>query len=220
MYLALPCTSWYEINEMTLFIQPNGKERFYQAARIGVLPSATSQILSFLTPLSATSVLCLAAVWKICACAQSCPSLCDPVGYSLLSSSIHAIFFWQGSWSGLPFPPPRDFPYPGIKLVSPLSPALAGRFFTTVPLENYCLWKPAISVMLEQKRNWDILVIMYFFLNRVLLCSGIPWEPIIMGVLIIYLDRNGFQTSLDDSFTLIILRCDLLIQASMQKMWS
>ena len=39
-----------------------------------------------------------------------------------------------------------------------------------------------------------------------------------MGVLIIYLDRNGFQTSLDDSFTLIILRCDLLIQASMQKM--
>ena len=92
MYLALPCTSWYEINEMTLFIQPNGKERFYQAARIGVLPSATSQILSFLTPLSATSVLCLAAVWKICACAQSCPSLCDPVGYSLLSSSIHAIF--------------------------------------------------------------------------------------------------------------------------------
>ena len=58
------------------------------------------------------------------------------------------------------------------------------------------------------------------FLNRVLLCSGVPWEPIIMGVLIIYLDRNGFQTSLDDSFTLIILRCDLLIQAPMQKMWS
>ena len=33
-------------------------------------------------------------------------------------------------WSGLPFPPPGDLPDPGIKLVSP---ALAGRFFTTEP---------------------------------------------------------------------------------------
>ena len=30
-------------------------------------------------------------------------------------------------WSGLPFPPPGDLPNPGIK---PVSPALAGRFFT------------------------------------------------------------------------------------------
>ena len=31
-------------------------------------------------------------------------------------------------WSGLPFPTPGDFPDPGIE---PLSPVLAGRFFTT-----------------------------------------------------------------------------------------
>ena len=31
-------------------------------------------------------------------------------------------------WSGLPFPSPGDFPNPGIE---PMSPALAGRFFTT-----------------------------------------------------------------------------------------
>jgi len=30
----------------------------------------------------------------------------------------------------LPFPPPEDLPDPGIK---PMSPALAGRFFTTEP---------------------------------------------------------------------------------------
>ena len=30
---------------------------------------------------------------------------------------------------GLPFPPPGDLPNPGIKLVSPASPALAGGFF-------------------------------------------------------------------------------------------
>jgi len=32
--------------------------------------------------------------------------------------------------SGLPFPPPRDLPYPGIELASP---ALAGGFFITEP---------------------------------------------------------------------------------------
>ena len=35
--------------------------------------------------------------------------------------------------SGLPFPPPEDLPHPGIKLVSPTSLALIGRFSTTEP---------------------------------------------------------------------------------------
>ena len=36
-------------------------------------------------------------------------------------------FSKQDYWSGLPFPPPGDFPDSGIK---PMSPILAGRFFT------------------------------------------------------------------------------------------
>jgi len=36
-------------------------------------------------------------------------------------------------WSGLPFSPPEDLPDPGIEPTSLASPALAGRFFTTVP---------------------------------------------------------------------------------------
>ena len=39
----------------------------------------------------------------------------------------------QAYWSGLPFPTPGDFPNPGIEPVSLASPALAGRFFTSVP---------------------------------------------------------------------------------------
>ena len=31
----------------------------------------------------------------------------------------------------MPFPPPGDLPNPGIEPMSPMSPALAGRFFTT-----------------------------------------------------------------------------------------
>ena len=37
----------------------------------------------------------------------------------------------QKNWNGLPFPSPEDFSNPGIKPMSPVSPALAGEFFTT-----------------------------------------------------------------------------------------
>ena len=39
----------------------------------------------------------------------------------------------QEYWNGLAFPPPGDLPYRGIKLRSPVAPALTGRFFTTEP---------------------------------------------------------------------------------------
>ena len=39
-------------------------------------------------------------------------------------------FSRQESWSGLPCTPPGDLPDPGTKPESPVSPALAGRFFT------------------------------------------------------------------------------------------
>ena len=40
-------------------------------------------------------------------------------------------FSRQKHWNRLPFPSPEDFPNPGIELVSLMSPALAGVFFTT-----------------------------------------------------------------------------------------
>jgi len=48
---------------------------------------------------------------------------CSPSG-----SSVHEISQAKEYWSWLPFPSPRDLPKPGIE---PVSPALAGRFFTT-----------------------------------------------------------------------------------------
>ena len=39
-------------------------------------------------------------------------------------------FLRQEYWSGLPFPSPGDLPNPEMELISP---ALAGRFFTTEP---------------------------------------------------------------------------------------
>ena len=39
----------------------------------------------------------------------------------------------QEYWNGLPFPSRGDHPDPGIQSPSPVSPALAGGFFTIVP---------------------------------------------------------------------------------------
>ena len=60
---------------------------------------------------------------------QSCPTLCDPMDYSPPDSSVHEtiqarILEWFAISS------PGDLPNPGMEL---LSPALAGRFFTTEP---------------------------------------------------------------------------------------
>ena len=45
-------------------------------------------------------------------------------------------FSRQEFWNGLGFPPPRNFPHPGIEPKSLESPALVGGFFITVLLAN------------------------------------------------------------------------------------
>ena len=42
-------------------------------------------------------------------------------------------FSRQEYWGGLPFPSPRGLPDPRIEPTTPVSPALTGEFFTTVP---------------------------------------------------------------------------------------
>ena len=46
-------------------------------------------------------------------------------------ASVSMGFSRQEYWSGLPCPPPGDLPDPGLEPVSPSSPAMAGRLFTT-----------------------------------------------------------------------------------------
>ena len=70
---------------------------------------------------------------------QSCPALCDPVDHSPPGSSVHGILH------GLPCPPPRDLPDPGIKPASLMSPALAGVFFTTRATHIYGKLKGIIA---------------------------------------------------------------------------
>ena len=54
---------------------------------------------------------------------------CNPMDHQ---APLSMWFFRQEYWSGLPFPTPGALPNPGIE---PTSPALPGRFFTTVPAQ-------------------------------------------------------------------------------------
>ena len=49
-----------------------------------------------------------------------------------LQAPLSMEFSRQEYWSQLPFPIPGELPYSGIELQSLWSPALTGRFFTTV----------------------------------------------------------------------------------------
>ena len=56
----------------------------------------------------------------------------------------------QEYWSGFPFPTPGDLPDPAIKLMSPVSPALAGGFFTTEPTrEAMSILYPILYTFIE-----------------------------------------------------------------------
>ena len=66
----------------------------------------------------------------VCVCAQSYPTLLSSWTVAR-QASLSMGLYWQEYWSGLSFPPPGDLSNSEIKPVSPVSTALAGRFFTT-----------------------------------------------------------------------------------------
>ena len=66
----------------------------------------------------------------MCVYAQSCLTLYNLMDCSR-QASLSVEISRQESWSGLPFPSPRDLPDPGTKLKSLASPTLASVFFTT-----------------------------------------------------------------------------------------
>ena len=60
----------------------------------------------------------------------------------------------QECWSGFPCPPPGDPFNPGIEPLSPMSPALAGEFFTAEPLR-----KPFVRNRLDKR--WHLQLQMH-----------------------------------------------------------
>ena len=72
----------------------------------------------------------------------------------------------QEYWNGFPFPSPEDLPNPGIKSKSPVSPTLAGRFFTPAPGKS----------TLKDKETKQITFFEHSHLNSIL-CSCVWTLP-------------------------------------------
>ena len=70
---------------------------------------------------------------RVCVCLLSCVQLFATPWTVACQASLSKEFSRQEYWSGLPFPSPGDLPDSVIKLVSPVSTALAGRLSTTEP---------------------------------------------------------------------------------------
>ena len=68
----------------------------------------------------------------VCVCMLSRVWLFATLWTVVPQASLFKSFSRQEYWSGLPCPPPGELPDSGIEPASPASPALAGRFFTTV----------------------------------------------------------------------------------------
>ena len=67
--------------------------------------------------------------------------------WTVACSSVHVISQTQEYWSGLPFPSPGDLPYPNIE---PMSPALAGGFFTIEPPGKPFIFLVTLKVSVAQ----------------------------------------------------------------------
>ena len=82
----------------------------------------------------------------VCFITQSCSTLYDSQTV-VCQAPLSMGFFKQEYWTGLPFPPPGDLPKPGIETTSPVSPALAGRFFTC--------WAISEKKYYQEMRGWE-----------------------------------------------------------------
>ena len=72
---------------------------------------------------------CHFSAWWWFSCSVVSDSFVTP-WTAALQAPLSMEFTRQEYWSGLPFPSPGNLPDPGIE---PVSPALAGRFFTAEP---------------------------------------------------------------------------------------
>ena len=86
---------------------------------------------------------------------QSCPTFCDPKTI-VHQPPLSMRFSRQEYWSGLLCPHPGDLPNPGIKLTSPVSPALQG---DSLPLSHlrspvYKYMLIYIYIYIYRRRQW------------------------------------------------------------------
>ena len=85
----------------------------------------------------------------------------------------------QEYWSGLPFPSPGNLPNPGIK---PMSPALAGRFFTSSATSLGFITMLTIHMVNYDRRTEELYAVLQFPVQWLLYGSHrVFWGPYLVS---------------------------------------
>ena len=102
------------------------KQKLYQNS-LTAIPEKRNRACFILNNMGFNSMCLKGSKYKLShfSCVQFCSTLWTAGHQVPLSMG----FSGQEYWSGLPCSPPRNLPDPGIKPVSIMSPASAGRFF-------------------------------------------------------------------------------------------
>ena len=101
----------------------------------------------------------------VCLVTRSCPTFCNPLDCCpLVPLSIG--FFRQEYWSELSLLTPGDLPYPGIKPISPASPALQA---DSLPTETS-------SRLLLHYIPYHIIIFAYYYTFHLMLHMIIKWD--------------------------------------------
>ena len=128
--------------------------------------------------LESNYLLLISALLCSCSVSKLCPTLSHHTYCNLPGSSVHGIFPGKDAGMGCHFLLQGNLPDPGIEPMSPLSPALAGRFLTTEPSGKPTLivtaalltlftitrtWKQPKSPWMDEWRKWCIHTLSVIF---------------------------------------------------------
>ena len=144
-----------------------------------ILPCASRHILG------KSYVQCLAM--PVCVLLQSCLTLCHPMDCIACQAPMFMGFFRQEYWRGLPYPPPGDFPNPGIGPSSLVFPAWASGVFTIMSWINLTIFfaKSHIHIFSPTLSLWDVVSLLRRKKNR-----GFPGGSVVKNLPVNVGDRG------------------------------
>ena len=158
------------------------------------------------------------------ACVLSCFScvwMCATPWTATCQAPLTMGFSRQEYWSGVPCPPPGDFPNLGIEPMSPMSPALAGGFFTTSTTWEAChSWDHSLIIWGNRIVTLQTCGIYHF--NWIITPQHLVWHhtPLMWCMKDTILTYYAFQKTFNLRTWLVVQWLRILLPMQGTQVWS